>query len=301
MFAGLRSRWTMPASCAASSPSAICRHTSSASRIGRAPCRRRSASVSSRNELHDEKPLAVVLLEAVQRRNPRVIERGEHAGLTFEAPQSLRVARHLAGQQLESDLPPERCVARAIDLAHAADADQREDLVVADRSARPTTAWSAAPSRERRHRAPTCREVTRRRSRAAIPARGAGRHRRRRPNRGTQRAPRPAVRPPRDRSARRSPSDQRRARLSPLHLALQPGLGKPPVAEHRLRRDVEDVSHLVDAESSEETELDDAALPLVGLGERMQRVVEATRDPALPEDRSPFRRSVTGSAAPPRF
>ena len=51
----------------------------------------------SRNELHDEKALAVVLFEAVQRRNPRVIERGEHAGLTFETSQSLWISRRPRG------------------------------------------------------------------------------------------------------------------------------------------------------------------------------------------------------------
>ena len=45
MLAGFRSRWTTPASCAASRASAICRATSSASSIGRAPCAIRSARV----------------------------------------------------------------------------------------------------------------------------------------------------------------------------------------------------------------------------------------------------------------
>ena len=67
----------------------------------------------SRNQLHDEKPLAVVLFEAEQRRNCRVIERRENAGLTLETSQSLRVFRDLVRQQLERDLPPERsCRAR---------------------------------------------------------------------------------------------------------------------------------------------------------------------------------------------
>ena len=61
----------------------------------------------------------------------------------------------------------------------------------------------------------------------------------------------------------------------PLHFALEPGLGQSPVAEHRLWRDVEDIRHVVDAESSEEPELDHSGLSLVSLGERLQRVIEA--------------------------
>ena len=89
------------------------------------------------NELHHEEALAVVLLETVQRGDPRVVERGEHAGLTLESPQSLGVSGHLVGQELERDVPPERLVARAIDLAHAARAQQLEDLVAANRPADP--------------------------------------------------------------------------------------------------------------------------------------------------------------------
>jgi hypothetical protein len=45
MFAGLRSRWMIPCSCAASSASAICLAIGSASSTGIAPCAIRSASV----------------------------------------------------------------------------------------------------------------------------------------------------------------------------------------------------------------------------------------------------------------
>ena len=136
-LAGFRSRWMMPASCAASRPSAICRQMSSASRTGE---RARAHALGERlpwNELHHEEALAVVFLESVQRGDPRVVERGEHAGLTLESPQSLGVSGHLVGQELERDVPPERLVARAIDLAHAARSQQFDDLVAANRPADP--------------------------------------------------------------------------------------------------------------------------------------------------------------------
>ena len=67
----------------------------------------------SRNEFHDKEPLAVVLLEPEQRRNPRVIERREHAGLALEASHSLRVSRETScGSNL-------RATSRPSDLSRA--------------------------------------------------------------------------------------------------------------------------------------------------------------------------------------
>ena len=59
----------------------------------------------------------------------RVVERGEHARLALEPRQALGVARELVGQDLDRDLAAELGVASAIHLAHAADAELREDLV----------------------------------------------------------------------------------------------------------------------------------------------------------------------------
>ena len=89
------------------------------------------------NELHDEKALAIVLLEAMQRRDPRVIERCEHPGLTLETSQSLRIPRLRVRQEFESDVSPQRSVPCAINLSPAASAEQGEDLVAADSSPHP--------------------------------------------------------------------------------------------------------------------------------------------------------------------
>ena len=54
----------------------------------------------------------VVGLEAMERRDVRVVERGEHARLALEARQALGVVRHLVEQELDRHLAAER-VSRA--------------------------------------------------------------------------------------------------------------------------------------------------------------------------------------------
>ena len=54
-----------------------------------------------------------------------MIERGEHARLALEARQPIGVAGEAPRQDLDRDVAAELRVARAIDLAHAADADAR--------------------------------------------------------------------------------------------------------------------------------------------------------------------------------
>ena len=55
IFAGFRSRWMMPCSCAASRASAICRAIGSASSSGIGPRAMRSARVVALDQLHDER------------------------------------------------------------------------------------------------------------------------------------------------------------------------------------------------------------------------------------------------------
>ena len=65
-FAGFKSRWMTPLSCAVSSPSAIATNKGRASSMGR-PAR------DALGELHDEESLAVRFFEPVKRRDVRVI------------------------------------------------------------------------------------------------------------------------------------------------------------------------------------------------------------------------------------
>ena len=132
MFAGLRSRWTMPASCAASRASAICRAIGSASSTGMAPRVKRCGQVLAFDELHDERRGC--------RPHARSRRPGQCAGGSVtrasspraRTGQSIRVRRHRRGQDLDRDRPPERRVAGAIHLAHAASAEQRDDFIGAE-------------------------------------------------------------------------------------------------------------------------------------------------------------------------
>ena len=90
-LAGFRSRWTIPFSCAASSASAIWRAMPSASSIGMRPARDALGERLALDELQDEGLRAAGLLEAVDVRNVRMVERGEHLRLALEARQPLRV------------------------------------------------------------------------------------------------------------------------------------------------------------------------------------------------------------------
>ena len=88
------------------------------------------------DELEDEKARGRQLLEAVDRADVRMIERGQHLGLALEACEAFGVVSNRCGQQLQRDVAPEPGIACAIDLAHAASAEQRDDLVRAEDSAR---------------------------------------------------------------------------------------------------------------------------------------------------------------------
>ena len=115
-LAGFRSRWTMPFSCAASRPSAICRaiEMTSGSSSGRP-----SASIASqraaRHVFHDERGRAVQLLEAVDVRDVMMAEGGERLRLAIESREPIRIAGELIGQDLDRDVAIEASVMREID------------------------------------------------------------------------------------------------------------------------------------------------------------------------------------------
>ena len=133
----------MPLSCATSSASAICRAMASAS-IERQPatCRARStlaracrASVSPSTSSRIRKRMPSRFLEAVDRADVGMVQRREHPRLALEAREPIRVARERARQDLDRDVAPELRVARAVHLAHAARAEQRLQLIAAERCA----------------------------------------------------------------------------------------------------------------------------------------------------------------------
>ena len=57
-------------------------------------------------------------------------------------------------------------------------------------------------------------------------------------------------------------------------LAQEPVLRELPVAHYGLRRDLEDLSSLVDGQPAEVSQLDHPRLPLVDHGQRFQCIVE---------------------------
>jgi hypothetical protein len=76
------------------------------------------------NEFHDQRLRIAIVLEAVQRRDIRMIQRGQQARLALESLNRLGVGSAGLRQNLERDLTFEFRIARAIDLAHATHADQ---------------------------------------------------------------------------------------------------------------------------------------------------------------------------------
>ena len=91
------------------------------------------------DELEDQRSnlaaLGLVFLKPVDAADVRVIERREHPGFSLEAGQPVGVVGEEVRQHLERDVPVELGVARAIDLAHAALADEGGDLVMRQTSA----------------------------------------------------------------------------------------------------------------------------------------------------------------------
>src|SRR4029434_4532948 len=84
--------------------------------------------------------LALVLLDSVDRRNVRVLQRSQEFRLTLEAREPLGVLFELLGQRLDGDVTIEPRVACAIHFSHAAFAKKGSDFV-----------WAALLSNTDRH------------------------------------------------------------------------------------------------------------------------------------------------------
>ena len=75
------------------------------------------------------------VLERIERGDVGVAERGERAGLTFEARKALGIQAHVGRQDLERRVPREPGVARPIHLAHAARTERTQHFVRTETSA----------------------------------------------------------------------------------------------------------------------------------------------------------------------
>ena len=83
-------------------------------------------------ELGDDVRRAVLHAEVVDGRDSRVVQDAGGARLGLEALEPVRVLREGRGQDLDRDLAAQARIRRAVDLAHAARAERREDLVRAE-------------------------------------------------------------------------------------------------------------------------------------------------------------------------
>ena len=64
-----------------------------------------------------------------------MIQRGEHLRFALEPREAIGIVREGLGQHLDRDVAIQPRIARAIDLAHAARAEQRQDFICAETSA----------------------------------------------------------------------------------------------------------------------------------------------------------------------
>src|SRR5262249_22718115 len=88
------------------------------------------------DELQHQGLDATGLLEAVDLGDVQMVQRGEYASLTTEPRQPIGIGRERRRQDLQRDVTIELQIARAIDLAHAAGAELRGDLIGAEASTR---------------------------------------------------------------------------------------------------------------------------------------------------------------------
>ena len=83
-------------------------------------------------QLRDDVRRAVVRADVVDREDVRMIQRRGRARLLLEARQTLGIGGERGGSTLMATSRPRRGIARAIDLAHPARPEQREDFVGAE-------------------------------------------------------------------------------------------------------------------------------------------------------------------------
>ncbi len=84
------------------------------------------------DQFHDQGVVLALVLQAVDAGDVRVVEGCQHLGLALEPRHALGIAGKLRRQDLDRDVPIQPRVPRAVDLPHAALAEGRGDLEVAD-------------------------------------------------------------------------------------------------------------------------------------------------------------------------
>ena len=92
--------------------------------------------VLARYQLHHEGPHTSGFLESVNLRDVGMIQRGERLGLSRESGDAIGVTAERVRENLQGDVAVEFRVTGAIDLAHSAGADGRNDRVRSEASPR---------------------------------------------------------------------------------------------------------------------------------------------------------------------
>ena len=81
------------------------------------------------HDLHDDDLSRADAFEAVNGRDVRMIERGEHLRFAGESRDAIRVVRKAVGQDLERNVATELRIAGAIHCSHSAFAQFRSDAI----------------------------------------------------------------------------------------------------------------------------------------------------------------------------
>ena len=132
IFAGFRSRWMIPCSCAASRASAICFAIGSASSSGIAPRAMRCDKILAFDQFHHQGADAIRFFEPVDVGNVGMVQRREDLRFAREPCEAFRIGGERIGKDLDRDVTIQLRIARAIHLPHSAYADLGRDFVRAE-------------------------------------------------------------------------------------------------------------------------------------------------------------------------
>ena len=100
--------------------------------------------VVTRDQLHDERKRGARVLEPIDSGDVRMIERGQDLRFAPKSGEPLRIGREEGGKDFERDLAIEFGIPGAIDLAHTAGPDSRQDFVRGPDGRRVQGTWAAA-------------------------------------------------------------------------------------------------------------------------------------------------------------
>ena len=127
----------MPRSWAASSASQICRAIGERllERKPRGPARDPFRQRVAFNQLENQRARIAAFFQTVDRRDVRVIERGEELRFAMQPREPLGIGGEQLRQHLQRDVATELRIAGAIHLSHAAGAEGGLDLVWTEASA----------------------------------------------------------------------------------------------------------------------------------------------------------------------